>query len=75
MAPKLRTSVDTTCGSSAARLMEARYAVRIVERPEGSPGRERKCQVYRCLSCGRSFDELEAGEGPEPEKNGEPSYD
>lgn len=57
------------CGSPQARLGEAVITVRLVGRPEGGPGRERKCQVFRCLDCGRSFDEVEAGEGPETEEN------
>ncbi len=35
------------------------------EDPEGGPGVERKCPVFRCMACGRSFDEVEAEEAAE----------
>ncbi len=50
------------CGSSAVQLLEGRYAIRIVERPEGGPARQRKCSVSRCLDCGHTFDDIEAEE-------------
>jgi DNA-directed RNA polymerase subunit RPC12/RpoP len=63
------------CGSSQVRRLDAMITVRLVERPEGGPARERRCRVYRCLACGHSFDEIEAEEGPEPEEDGGPSFD
>jgi uncharacterized Zn finger protein len=50
------------CGSPQVRLWEAVITVRFVERPKGGPGKERLCPVYRCLDCGRTFDEVEAEE-------------
>ena len=32
----------------------------------GEPDEEEGCLVYRCLSCGRGFDEIEAGRGLPP---------
>ena len=61
------------CGSPQLQLLEARHTVRIVSRPEGGPGKEKKCAVFRCFACGRTFDEVEAGEGPG--EDGEPSFD
>jgi len=61
------------CRSSEVRLWEAVLTIRIVERPEGGQWVERKCPVYRCHACGRTFDEVEAGEGPG--EDGEPSFD
>jgi len=63
------------CGSPEVRLWEAVLTIRIVDRPEGGPGVKRKCPVYRCLACGRSFDEVEAQESQEPEEGGGPSFD
>ena len=63
------------CEGSRLLLLEARYTVRIVSRPEGGPGKEKKCAVFRCFACGRTFDEVEAGEGSELEEDGEPSCD
>jgi DNA-directed RNA polymerase subunit RPC12/RpoP len=56
------------CGSSQARRSEAIYTVRIVARPEGGPGREKKCAVYRCGACGHTFDEIEG----EPREDADP---
>ena len=50
------------CGSPQVRLWEAVLTVRFVERPEGGQWAERKCPVYRCLDCRRSFDEMEGEE-------------
>jgi len=50
------------CGSLNVRLLETIFTVRLVERPEGGPLIERKCPLYRCMKCGRSFDEIEADE-------------
>jgi DNA-directed RNA polymerase subunit RPC12/RpoP len=36
---------------------------------------ERKCPVYRCHTCGRTFDEVEGKEGPELEEDGGPSFE
>jgi DNA-directed RNA polymerase subunit RPC12/RpoP len=51
------------CASPQIRLWEAVQTIRIVERPGGGPGIERKGPVYRCLVCGHTFDEVEAEEG------------
>ena len=48
------------CGSPRAQRLEARYSVRIIERPEAGGWRERKCPVYRCLECERELEEIEA---------------
>jgi hypothetical protein len=63
------------CRSPKVRRLDAIYTVRIVARPEGGPGKEKKCAVYRCLACGRSFDEIEAEESPGSEEDGGPSFD
>lgn len=62
------------CGSPEVRLLEAIYTVRVVERPKGGGFVERRCQVCRCLDCGRTFDEVEAMEGPELEEDDGPSF-
>ena len=56
------------CGGSDIRLREGVLRLRIVPVVGGGPGEERSYLVYRCLACGRAFDETEkeAGEGPEP---------
>ena len=56
------------CGGSDIRLREGMLRVRTVPAVGGGPGIERSYLVYRCLACGRAFDETEkeAGEGPEP---------
>ena len=53
------------CGSPKVRVWDALVTVRVVESPEGGPGVEKKCPVYRCAVCGRSFDELEVIEAEE----------
>ena len=53
------------CGSSNIRLREGIIRARIVPGPDGGPGIEGAYPIYRCLACGRSFDEIEAGEGQE----------
>ena len=63
------------CGSPKARLWEALYTVRIVTPPEGGRGTWRRCPVFRCMECGRTFDEVEAAEGPDQEEDGGPSWD
>jgi hypothetical protein len=63
------------CASPSLRLLDAMFTVRLVERPEGGGFVERKCAIYRCLACGRQFDEVEGEEGSEPEADGWPSYD
>ncbi len=52
------------CATLSFRLMEAMVTIRFIERSEDGPARERKCAVYRCLACGQTFDEMEAGDGP-----------
>ena len=47
------------------RLQEGMLRIRVM--PVGTgPGVDRTFLVYRCLNCGRSFDKIEAEEGPEP---------
>jgi hypothetical protein len=58
------------CRSARIRLLDARITIRIVPWPEGGPGREKKCQVYRCLDCGREFDEVEAEESRDEKAEG-----
>ena len=54
------------CGGSDISLREGMLRVRTVPAVGGGPGIERSYLVYRCLACGRGFDETEAGEAPEP---------
>lgn len=61
------------CRSSQVRIMDALYTVRLVDRGPGKPPQAVKCPLVRCLSCGRTFSEIEAGEGPELEEDGGPS--
>jgi DNA-directed RNA polymerase subunit RPC12/RpoP len=55
------------CGSPSVRLWEGVLRVRTVPAVGGGPGIERSYLVYRCLACGRGFDEteIEAGVGTE----------
>ena len=63
------------CASTSLRLLDAMLTVRLVERPEGGGFVERRCAFYRCLACGRQFDEMEGEEGSALEEDGEPSFD
>ena len=58
------------CGSAQVRLLEAIITIRLVEPPEGGPGIERICPLYRCIACGRSFDEIEAEDLGSPDSCG-----
>jgi DNA-directed RNA polymerase subunit RPC12/RpoP len=60
------------CRISRARIIDALYAVCLVEPPEGGRPRETKCPYSRCLDCGQSFIGIEAGEGPDPDEECEP---
>jgi DNA-directed RNA polymerase subunit RPC12/RpoP len=51
------------CASHSIRLLDALFTIRLVERPEGGGFVERKCAIYRCLVCGRQFNEVEGEEG------------
>ncbi len=53
------------CGSFNIRLREGLLRVRIMPEDDGEPDEARGYLVYRCLACGRGFDEIEA-EGPAP---------
>lgn len=53
------------CGSPRVRLEEAILRARVMPGDDGEPDEEGSCLVYRCLACGRGFDEIEAGEGLE----------
>jgi DNA-directed RNA polymerase subunit RPC12/RpoP len=63
------------CASPSVRLLEATFTVRLVERSEGGGFVERKCPYYRCLDCGRTFDEVEGEESSEFVEDGGPSFD
>ena len=63
------------CASTSVRLLDAMFAIRIVERPEGGGFVERKCPFYRCLNCGREFNDIEGAEDSESEADGDPSFD
>jgi len=52
------------CGSLGVRLEDGMLRARTMPVDVGEPDEEEGCLVYRCLSCGRSFDEIEAQEGP-----------
>lgn len=65
--------ISRYCTSSSVRLSEALFIVRFVERADGGPAKERNSQIYRHVYYGRIFDEIEAQEDPEPEKDGGPS--
>jgi len=54
------------CGSTMIRLQEGMLRIRVMPVIGGGPGVDRTFLVYRCLNCGRSFDKIEAEEGPEP---------
>jgi len=41
----------------------------------GGVGEDKNFLVFRCLACGRGFDEIEAQEGLEPKLDGGPSFD
>jgi len=56
-------------------LQDVIFTVRLLERPESGGFVERKCPVYRCLACGRTFDENDGEEGAEYEEDGGPSFD
>lgn len=53
------------CRSAQVRLWEAVITVRLMTPTEGGPGVERKCPVFRCVACGRTFDEVKAEEAAE----------
>ena len=55
------------CGALEVRPLDGIITLRLIERREGGPPEERECPLYRCLSCGRSFDEIEGGGGPDSE--------
>ena len=55
--------------------MEAIFTVRLEKRQDRGGFVGRKCSIYRCLACGRTFDELEGEEGLESEADGDPSFD
>jgi hypothetical protein len=59
------------CASPSVRLLEAMITVRVEERPEGGGFVERKCPIYRCLDCGREFNDIEGDEGSEFGEDGE----
>jgi len=50
------------CTSLRIKLEEGMFRIRVIPVVTDGPGEERKFPVYRCLHCGRSFDEIEAGE-------------
>jgi len=50
------------------------FTIRFVERPVGEPARQQKCPIYRCLACGRTFADVEAGEDVDPEEDSEPPF-
>jgi hypothetical protein len=52
------------CGSLDIRLREGVLRLRIVPVVGGGPGEDRAFLVFKCLACGRGFDEIEAQEGP-----------
>lgn len=58
------------CASPDVRLREGVLRVRTVPGVGGGPYEDRAFLVFRCLTCGRAFDEteIEAGEGPEPSR-------
>ena len=52
------------CASPDVRLREGMLRVRTVPVVGEGPWEDRAFLVFRCLACGRGFDEVEAGEGP-----------
>ncbi len=50
------------CGAERPRPLEALFTTRYIENPEGGPAIERKCRLFLCRACGRTFDAIEAGE-------------
>jgi len=55
------------CRSTRFRLEDGILRARVMPGDDGELDEEEGCLVYRCLSCGRGFDEIEAHGGPEPE--------
>lgn len=51
------------CASTDVRLREGMLRVRVVPVVDGGPYEDRAFLVFKCLTCGRAFDEIEAGEG------------
>jgi len=60
------------CGSPRFRLEDGMLRVCAMPIDAGEPDEEGSCLVYRCLLCGRAFDEIEAQEGTEADRDGRP---
>lgn len=54
------------CASPDVRLREGMLRVRVVPVAGGGPSEDRAFLVFRCLGCGRGFDEIEAEESYSP---------
>jgi DNA-directed RNA polymerase subunit RPC12/RpoP len=61
------------CDSPDVRLREAMLRVRVVPVVGGGPWEDRAFLVFRCLTCGRGFDETEIEAGYSP-TNGRGCY-
>lgn len=57
------------CESTCIKRLDGIVSSRYVEDPAGGRAVERMCPVYRCLSCGRSFDGPDDGEIKEPDED------